>query len=200
MASRKRRSTDDEPVTLTDPRAIRALAHPARLAVLDGLSEDRTLTATEAAQLAGLTPSAMSYHLRALAKWGIIREADSTGDARERRWRAAGRGLRIETERPGAETATAMVAARYLDETREKALRYLERATSDTPAWQHIAAISHIETWMTEEQARELSEVFERTMERFRTADRPENVRPENVRRVRLTFVLVPIDEPAPAS
>ena len=51
---------------LTDPRAIKALAHPARLAVIDELFAGRQLTATECAEIAGLSPSAMSYHLRAL--------------------------------------------------------------------------------------------------------------------------------------
>ena len=53
-------------VMLTDPRAIKALAHPARLAVIDELFAGRQLTATECAEIAGLSPSAMSYHLRAL--------------------------------------------------------------------------------------------------------------------------------------
>ena len=59
-------------VVLSDPRAIKALAHPARLAVIDELFAGRELTATECAQVAGLSLSAMSYHLRALEKWGIV--------------------------------------------------------------------------------------------------------------------------------
>ncbi|HET6740226.1 MAG TPA: helix-turn-helix domain-containing protein, partial [Kribbella sp.] len=75
-------------VVITDPQAIRALAHPARQRVIDELYNGRVLTATECAELAGLTPSAMSYHLRALEKWGIIERADETTDGRERPWRA----------------------------------------------------------------------------------------------------------------
>ena len=75
MASEQDRAAD-QPVRLRDARAIRALAHPARLAVMDALTGRATITATEAAEVAGLSPSAMSYHLRALAKWGIVREAE----------------------------------------------------------------------------------------------------------------------------
>ncbi len=75
---------------LSDPKAIRALAHPARLTVIEELYSGRELTATECADLAGLSPSAMSYHLRSLAKAGIVERADATGDGRERPWRAAG--------------------------------------------------------------------------------------------------------------
>ena len=65
--------TDPSPDTgasrmrISDPQIMRALAHPARLAVLDQLADGGTATATECARTAGLSPSAMSYHLRALA-------------------------------------------------------------------------------------------------------------------------------------
>ncbi len=77
---------------ITDPEVLRALAHPARLAVWDFLGtcalEGRDgATATEVAEVAGMTPSAMSYHLRTLAKAGFIEEAPGRGDARERVWR-----------------------------------------------------------------------------------------------------------------
>ena len=58
-------------VSITDPQAIRALAHDARLIVLDELfASQTTRTATELASMCSLTPSAMSYHLRALEKYG----------------------------------------------------------------------------------------------------------------------------------
>ena len=190
-------SDGEDFVRLTDSRAIRALAHPARLAVLDALNADgRTLTATEAAEVTGLSPSAMSYHLRALAKWGIVRpvEADPTGDGRERRWKRGGRGLMMESLDPGAESATAMIAARYLDVTRDKALEFLQHSSRETKFWQENATISHAETWMTEEEARELNVMSHQLVERFRSAGR--DGRPPNTRRVRTTFVMVPIDEP----
>src|SRR4029078_10155050 len=76
--------------TLRDPRAMRALAHPARLAILERLSTDGPATATECAEVTGQSPSACSYHLRALAKWGLVAESDGR-DRRERRWASQGR-------------------------------------------------------------------------------------------------------------
>src|SRR5665647_3712685 len=73
-------------LTLTDPRAIRAIAHEARQQVMDELYGGSVLTATEAAQICGLSPSAMSYHLRALEKWGIVVRDDPSSDGRERPW------------------------------------------------------------------------------------------------------------------
>ena len=77
-------------VKLDDPGALKALAHPARLAVVDELYQGNERTASELAELTGLSPSAMSYHLRALERWGIVEHAAEREDGRERPWRAAG--------------------------------------------------------------------------------------------------------------
>ena len=66
-AATKRRHRPEKKVEITDPKAIRALAHAARLEVISELySTQVSRTATELATQTGLTPSAMSYHLRAL--------------------------------------------------------------------------------------------------------------------------------------
>jgi DNA-binding transcriptional ArsR family regulator len=89
-SQRVRRLTEN-PVVISDPQAIRALAHEARLEVLEELfASQSTRTATELASRCNLTPSAMSYHLRALEKYGYVERAASEGDGRERRWKAAG--------------------------------------------------------------------------------------------------------------
>ncbi|MBT2596359.1 helix-turn-helix transcriptional regulator [Arthrobacter sp. ISL-72] len=91
-----RTARPEKKVEITDPKAIRALAHAARLEVISELySTQVSRTATELAAQTGLTPSAMSYHLRALQKWGIVEPAATAGDARERRWRAAGSDFTI---------------------------------------------------------------------------------------------------------
>ena len=70
-AQPKRRGRPENKVEITDPKAIRALAHAARLEVISELySTQSSRTATELAQQTGLTPSAMSYHLRALRNGG----------------------------------------------------------------------------------------------------------------------------------
>src|SRR5579859_585429 len=81
--------TPENPLPITDPRTMRGLAHPARLAILQHLVLDGPATATECAEVAGLSPSACSYHLRALARYGFVDEDPSGGsDRRHRPWRA----------------------------------------------------------------------------------------------------------------
>nr|BFE87387.1 hypothetical protein GCM10020093_099880 [Planobispora longispora] len=72
----------EERRTLSDPRAMRALAHPARLAILNRLQEEGVATATDVAEVVGITPSAASYHLRMLAKYGFVEDAPPRGDGR----------------------------------------------------------------------------------------------------------------------
>ena len=77
-----------ELITLGDAASMKAIAHPARYRVVEELYNGRELTATQAAELCGLTPSAMSYHLRTLERYGLIRAGESA-DGRERPWRKA---------------------------------------------------------------------------------------------------------------
>ena len=73
---------------------MRALAHSVRLAILELIHERGTANATECAREVGESPQACSYHLRALAKWGIVRQVESA-DGRETRWGAASKALRF---------------------------------------------------------------------------------------------------------
>jgi predicted ArsR family transcriptional regulator len=70
---------------LHDPRALRALTHPVRLALLEALYAEGPLTATQAGDLLGESPANCSFHLRTLAKYGFVEEAPG-GTGRQRPW------------------------------------------------------------------------------------------------------------------
>jgi hypothetical protein len=68
--------------------ALRAVAHPARLDLLDLLRVHETLTAAECARLLGTSTKSCSYHLGVLAGQGLVaRAGEPTADGRERPWR-----------------------------------------------------------------------------------------------------------------
>src|SRR5215210_8021890 len=85
---------------------MRALAHPARLTILEELAIGRAGTATEFAAICGLTPSATSYHLRALARAGLVQEAPGRGDGRERVWQLVVAGGYEVGSGPGSDADT----------------------------------------------------------------------------------------------
>lgn len=128
------------PVKITDPRTLRALAHPARMEIWQFLGLEGPATATECAEVGGLSPSACSYHLRTLAQYGFIEEdLASAADGRQRPWRARIVAFSV-PDGPGITPAT-KVAGRWLDETvraqsDELRDRYLERQSDYPEPWQ----------------------------------------------------------------
>jgi DNA-binding transcriptional ArsR family regulator len=123
--------TPGNPAKITDPRALRALAHPARIAILEHLALDGPATATECAAIAGLSPSACSYHLRALARYGFVAEERSTAvDQRHRPWRALVVSVTIsdDPDLPKAARVAGQLAVEawraHVDELRSEYLQY----------------------------------------------------------------------------
>jgi DNA-binding transcriptional ArsR family regulator len=82
---------------ITEPAALQALAHPVRLELIDYLMSQGPATASTCARAVGDTPSNCSYHLRTLAKAGLVEEAASR-DGRERPWRALMTGFDADVE------------------------------------------------------------------------------------------------------
>src|SRR3954469_13997672 len=106
-------------VELTDPRALRALADPARLVLMGLLRRGGPLTATQAGERIGDSAASCSFHLRQLAKYGLVEEAGG-GRGRERPWRATAistewpaRAANEETDAAGA-FLSRLVVERYM--------------------------------------------------------------------------------------
>jgi predicted transcriptional regulator len=89
-------ATDGDTLNLTDPKAMRALAHPVRMALLELLAVHATLTATQASEALGESPANCAFHLRTLAKYGFVREAGG-GRGRERPWTVVHRSVKLST-------------------------------------------------------------------------------------------------------
>jgi DNA-binding transcriptional ArsR family regulator len=197
VTPRKKKSPADRPpVRLSDPRAIRALAHPARLAVIDELYSGRELTATECAEIAGLSPSAMSYHLRSLEKVGIVERAEHGGDGRERPWRAAGAYLQVDSRSGGTGELAASAALNHavLGRTVEQFEAYLARRRHEPREWLDAVEASYGRMWLTADEARELGAQFLESVSKFR--GRRSGNRPAGARQMRMAVMLFPVDDP----
>ncbi|MFC9693599.1 ArsR/SmtB family transcription factor [Kribbella sp. NPDC056951] len=176
-------------VVLTDPRAIRALAHPARQLVIDELYSGRVLTATECAELAGLTPSAMSYHLRALERWGIVERAEST-DGRERPWRAPAQGMVIPSQSSMAGRTANQAMMRVAT---DRMLELFDKLPGDDP-WDDISAMSRSRVWLTHEEAEQLGADLQKLVNGYRKG-RTAADHPEGTRSIHIMFTVVPSGE-----
>jgi DNA-binding transcriptional ArsR family regulator len=146
---------------------MRALAHPVRLALLDHLHTVEHATATECAAVVGDSPSSCSYHLRALAKWGFVAEAEG-GVGRERPWRAT--AARIEFASDGLEAIVLRdeLVARQQQRVRDA----LRREHELPPRWRRAAQTSSATLELTPLELEELGERFEELLDEFRGRDR----------------------------
>jgi DNA-binding transcriptional ArsR family regulator len=183
-------------VVISDPAAVRALAHPARLVVIDALYDGEVLTATECAERAGVTPSAMSYHLRALEKAGLVLRAEPRGDGRERPWKRAGQHLRIDTARKGSEpnaagaAAAELLVANALDVDRRRMLDAV-RSDAERPKGQSVGShYSRDTVLISRDEVRELWAAIDAVLAPYRRANR--TAPPEGAIAFSATFMLAP--------
>ncbi|MGO9819810.1 MAG: ArsR/SmtB family transcription factor [Solirubrobacteraceae bacterium] len=122
---------------LTDPEVLEALAHPVRLDVLNYLMSMGPATASTCARAVGDTPSNCSYHLRTLARHGLV-ESIASPDGRERPWRATITGFDVdpeaEPESPEGRGLAALMAASLALE--QRSLRdYLSHRDAVAAEW-----------------------------------------------------------------
>ncbi|MEV4131084.1 metalloregulator ArsR/SmtB family transcription factor [Dactylosporangium sp. NPDC049742] len=187
---------DETPVraNIRDASTMRALAHPARIAILDRLFDGgEPATATELAEVCGLSPSATSYHLRELAKVNLIEQAPSRGDGRERVWRSQLRGLNIE---PGPEGGAAERAAdrelslMFLEIEDARARAWLARRDEEPYAWYTAATSADMQIQVTAHELKALNDEVFALFERYARSRRPDP--PEGARQVNVTYRTFP--------
>lgn len=188
--SRPSDASDDHEVVLTDPASVKVLGHPVRLAVIDELYAGRELTATELAELVGVSPSAMSYHLRQLERYGIVRRSEARGDARERPWVRAGRSMRVEVDETatgssGAARATQAAAALLVQEALRRDTR---RMLADHEGEQASSFYTRIRVDVTPEELGELEKDLVALISRYR--DRGQEL-PDGADGVHVTLLAV---------
>jgi DNA-binding transcriptional ArsR family regulator len=184
--------------TIRDPAMMRAMAHPARLALVEHLANHPDgATATECAAVVGLSPSATSYHLRALAKVGIIHEAPGRGDGRERVWRAAHESWEIANDpqaSPEQVAAENALVETFLARQDDKVHRFLAGARQESPDWYQASLISERQLLLTAVELKRLNAEIDKLVEpyRHRSRERP----PRASRAVSFQLRVVPIDSP----
>jgi predicted ArsR family transcriptional regulator len=138
---------------------LRALAHPVRLALLEALTLDGPMTATEVGEKIGESATTCSFHLRQLAKYGFVEEAGG-GKGRSRPWRMVSMGMRFGNVNDDPETQVAAgILGRQLRE-RQLARYWNWRETrSSFPApWQDAALDGEYLFHLTVEELNELNE------------------------------------------
>lgn len=166
------------PRAVLGAEALVALAVPVRYALLSHLLDVGPRTASECADVVGETASNCSWHLRALAKVGLVRRvANAEGDARRRPWEAAAVGFAFAGDESPAGRLAATAVESLAVEHQSTLLRRFFAARAQLPAeWVDAAVLNGYSLLATPDELRDLVKGIDalvRPYVRAIRADRP---------------------------
>lgn len=180
--------------TITDVRALAAVAHPVRVALLNQLMAYGPRTASQCADGVGASASACSYHLRQLARWGFV-EPSPTRDGRERPWQATATGFALDPDLgdPAALAVQQTLAGMQLDQDAELARAFLRRADSVSQEWLDATELSRFSLLMTPGELAELTAALDALIRPYIGLTRTDA--PGGAKPVHLDFKAFPLPE-----
>jgi hypothetical protein len=188
---------DDHP---TDPRRLRAVAHPVRITLLELLYRYGPLTASRCAEMLDVTPKVCSYHLTLLAKYGLVEETGG-GKGRARPWRLAVQELSY-TYRPDEGKVVENAADEFSRTVLARDARIVDAFISrrhDLPlSWRNVAIMVNRPMSLTPAQLRQLGADLRAVLEKYSEASRPDgqpaHSPSRDARPVHLALYAVPVD------
>jgi len=140
---------------ISDPKAIRALAHPLRLDLMELLTAIGPATAAHCGRVLDVPQANCSFHLRQLAKYGFVEDAGPGQDRRERKWR-------LPEDRPTlrVDSGDAMVGRELerlvVERELQAVLEYGARRDQESPAWRGKPGIVSTIALVSPEEAAEI--------------------------------------------
>jgi DNA-binding transcriptional ArsR family regulator len=174
---------------VTDPQAIRALAHPLRLDLLEVLAAQGPSTAAQCGRILGIPQANCSFHLRQLAKYGYVEEAEPGADRRERQWRlTAGRPV-IRVDSTGSPLLRREVERVVIDRETDAIRAYAEREADEDEAWRGGLGMATALLAVTPEEATELRAQWRALLEPYLGREAG-----EGTRHVRYFLAATPIE------
>lgn len=143
-----------------DPTVLRAIAHPVRNRILGELTAQGPLRAADLSRELGVPANSASFHLRQLAKYGLVEEAPGEGrDRRDRVWRAVDEsGLDLNLAELEQQPGGVAAAAVFRSQSGAWAHTLVERAYDGNAPREAHRSISDSTLRLTKEEARQVTE------------------------------------------
>lgn len=187
----------EEPYVL-DTGALRALAHPLRVEIYDLLSQYGPQTSSSLAEKTGESSGSTSYHLRALAKHGLIRDMPGKGTGRERWWERVHNSVTLTNpdamRSPAGRAASQMVNLAFIDRRHHQLRELLAAALRDESGeLNENLSINTATTNLTLEQLKELQSELAAVLDSYTEKYRDQTG--EGVRRISIQTSTLPLDE-----
>lgn len=192
--ARRRRS---EPLAPTlDAQSLKALTHPLRQEIIRYLTDHEEATSTTLAKELGESTGQTSYHLRQLARHGVITEIEGRGTGRERWWRMVGFSTTPESVPSLARDPSFQIMAHQSIANRALGLQdLLERISDEPTVWAQATRMSMLSAHLTVEEMAAMSEELTAVAERHIDAARDKRAAGETDgrRRVRAHIDVFPL-------
>jgi DNA-binding MarR family transcriptional regulator len=180
---------------VTDPLALRALAHPLRLKLHALVGRENGCTAAEAARQLGISQALASHHLRQLAKYGFV-EPGPAGDNRERPWKVTSTSNSFRGESSSEAQESVEFLERYMAEQAITQLAEWQlRREDEDPRWSELAGTDQSLLYLTIDEVAELKSVWHAAVLEW-VRQRPlgdAKKRPDDAVPVNFTLVTAPL-------
>ncbi len=188
-----------EPRAASDARTLRALAHPVRIALIEKLVLYGPMTATEAGERIGESPTTCSFHLRQLAKYGLVEEAGG-GKGRARPWRMTTVGFSTAArEDPESQLAEDALLRIFRERQLERYWTWQQTRASYPRRWRDAADDSAYVFYLTVEELEQLTkDLTAKLMPLFKERMADPSKRPAGSVPVQLLLFSHPIAYPEP--
>ncbi|TDE39898.1 ArsR family transcriptional regulator [Nonomuraea mesophila] len=178
---------------LDDPAAMRAFAHPVRLALHELLMRAGAMSAAEAAREAGISQALASYHLRQLAKYGFVEQAEAR-DERERPWKVTERVQEWDDARePEHSAARSLLEQVIAERALARLAEWGERRRDEPEPWRSAGGVSNIYLHATPDEVAAVGAAITELLEPLMARVGDPAAQPDGSRPVLLTQVLVPL-------
>jgi hypothetical protein len=196
MARGKKKS---DPIEIVDPAAMRALAHPLKWTLMDVLLVEGQATSTRCAELTGESQANCSFHLRQLARYGLVEDAP-TNSRKERPWRLTTTDQSWSTVQPDETRSRAVAELErvFIEHEMAKLMRWERSAATYPETWRAAALRSAAQTWLTSAELADLGGQIAELLRAYPDRLTDPTKRPAGSRPVRLLAVGYPLpDDPA---
>ena len=184
---------------ISDPKAIRALAHPLRLDLLQVLGSGGPATAAHCGRVLGVSQASCSFHLRQLAKYGFVEDAEPGRDRRERQWRVTQQRLTVRSGTGSDAVIRQQIERLVVEREMQAIIDYSQRPDGASPEWQHKAGIVTMMAVLSPDEAAALKEKWIALLAPYVAAARADGSGPQpGQHHVRYFMAATPLPEPKP--
>jgi DNA-binding transcriptional ArsR family regulator len=179
-----------------DTRAMKALAHPLRAQLFNELTAHGPSTATALGVRVGESSGSTSYHLRQLARHGLVEELTDRGNGRDRWWRRVPGPIttRVTADDSPSDIAANRMMTSSFNAFAEQLIREaIAREQSAVPIpWSDATDLSAANLRLTATEAIELSDRLHEVLDAFRPLHDLDSEEPDT-ERVFVRLAILPI-------